>query len=91
MKLAKAREIIKNGNCHRYRVSYDFCEGGFVTSSCFPDHTRSPEIEPGLSTFEEAIILAAQFALAAPPEFVNICVVDRNFEPVTPKLREYLG
>ena len=91
MKLASTLEIIKNGHAHRYRVSYDYRDGKFIISSCFPDHTRSPEIEPGLSTFEEAIILAAQFALAAPPEFVNICVVDRNFEPVTPKLREYLG
>ena len=91
MKLAKALEIIKSGHDHRYRVGYDFRNGKFITSSCFPDHTRSPEIELGLSTFEEAVILATQFALAAPSAYVNICVVDESFKSVTPKLREYLG
>ena len=91
MKLARALEIIKSGHARRYRVSYDFREGKFITSSCFPDHTRSSEIEPSLSTFEEAVILATQFALAAPSAYVNICVVDESFKPVTQKLREYLG
>lgn len=91
MKLAKALEIIKNGRAQRYRVSYDYREGRVITSSCFPDHTRSPEVELGLSTLEEAVILASKFALVAPPEYENIYVVDESFMPVTQKLREYPG
>ena len=89
MKLAKAMEIIRRGHAHRYRVSYDYRDGSMIVSSCFPDHTRNPEVEPALASFEQAVDLAAGFALAAPEEYVNICVVDETFYPVSAKLRVY--
>jgi len=89
MRLAKALEIMRYGHAHRYRVSYDYREGGIITSSCFPDHTRSPEVESPLSTYEEAVRLATAFALAAPSCYVNICVVSEDFKRVTEVLRPY--
>ena len=81
MKYEKAMAIINTKRQPKgYMVSFEKVNGGILASDHFPDKHAG---EPLIKTESEAWTLAQKFANATEPEeYVNIYVIDDNFNPV---------
>ncbi len=75
MRLADAMNI---GRPRGFRVAFEKRQGLVLAGDHFPERD-----EPLIATEDEAWRLAGEFAAKAPPEYVNIYVIDHTWQPVS--------